>query len=336
MSFTAALGIADIRARYRALNRRLMAMRAVIIVLLIAAVSVVGYPLILQWQSARNLAATSNNAAEQVAGWPYPQAERVLEAARDYNKRLAERGQSILGEVADPFTTQTGESKTSDADDSAASQDEDYQSQLNAGRGVMGTIRVPEASIELPIYHGTSDTALAHGAGHLYGTSLPVGGKSTHSVITGHRGLVSAAMFTRLDELEPGDFFYIEVMGKTLGYKVDRITVIKPDDTSKLTIVPGEDRVTLMTCTPYGVNTHRLLVSGHRVSVPNPAPDPTNLHDARTLGIWTAVGTFAAGWASIRIARYIRRSRRDALGIARHVKPAPSHISHKASARSKF
>ena len=134
----------------------------------------------------------------------------------------------------------------------------------------MGTIKVPKQSINLPIYHGTSEEALASGAGHLYGTSLPVGGKSTHSVITGHRGLVEAMMFTRLDEVKKGDFFYIEVMGETLGYKVDNISVILPDDTSKLRIAPGEDRVTLMTCTPYGVNTHRLLISGHRVSIPAP------------------------------------------------------------------
>ena len=108
----------------------------------------------------------------------------------------------------------------------------------------MGTIKVPKQSINLPFYHGTSEEALASGAGHLYGTSLPVGGKSTHSVITGHRGLVEALMFTRLDEVKEGDFFYIEVMGETLGYKVDRISVILPDDTSKLKIVPGEDRAT--------------------------------------------------------------------------------------------
>ena len=168
-------------------------------------------------------------------------------------------------------------------------------------------------SINLPFYHGTSEEALASGAGHLYGTSLPVGGKSTHSVITGHRGLVEALMFTRLDEVKEGDFFYIEVMGETLGYKVDRISVILPDDTSKLKIVPGEDRVTLMTCTPYGVNTHRLLISGHRVAIPMPAPEPNDVLDARNIALGVGLGILAAGLFIIWLAR-----RHKAARIIRH------------------
>ena len=177
----------------------------------------------------------------------------------------------------------------------------------------MGTIKVPKQSINLPFYHGTSEEALASGAGHLYGTSLPVGGKSTHSVITGHRGLVEALMFTRLDEVKEGDFFYIEVMGETLGYKVDRISVILPDDTSKLKIVPGEDRVTLMTCTPYGVNTHRLLISGHRVAIPMPAPEPNDVLDARNIALGVGLGILAAGLFIIWLAR-----RHEAARIIRH------------------
>lgn len=138
--------------------------------------------------------------------------------------------------------------------------------------GVMATVRIPKISVNLPIYHGTSQSALASGAGHLYGTSLPVGGKNTHAVITGHRGLVSAEMFTRLDEMRVGDYFYIEVMGKTLGYKVDKISVILPNETDSLRVRAGEDRVTLMTCTPYGINTHRLLVSGVRAPIPAAVP----------------------------------------------------------------
>ena len=129
---------------------------------------------------------------------------------------------------------------------------------------------MPKIGVELPIRHGTSEPVLAVGAGHLYGTSLPVGGTGSHTVVTGHRGLVKSLMFTRLDELHDGDFMYIKVMDETLGYEVDRISVIEPDDVSRLKIVPGEDRLTLMTCTPYGINTHRLLVSGHRVAIPLP------------------------------------------------------------------
>ena len=171
----------------------------------------------------------------------------------------------------------------------------------------MGTIKIPKISVNLPIYHGTSQTALASGAGHLYGSSLPVGGDGTHSVITGHRGLVNAMMFTRLDEMKTGDFFYIEVMGETLGYEVDRIIVINPDDTSQLKIVPGEDRVTLMTCTPYGVNTQRLLISGHREPIPMPAPDPSDLHDTRTIVTMVVVCGLLGGWLLLGVIGRIRR-----------------------------
>lgn len=143
----------------------------------------------------------------------------------------------------------------------------------------------------------------------LYGTSLPVGGTDTHAVLTGHRGMVNALMFTRIDELVVGDDFYISVMGETLAYEVDAITVILPTEGTKyLRVRPGEDRVTLMTCTPYGVNTHRLLVSGHRVSMPQPAPYPQDARRDTKLIAWvaglgTGVVTIAA-WGVIR-----RRSR---------------------------
>ena len=121
-------------------------------------------------------------------------------------------------------------------------------------------------AMELPIYHGTSQEVLEKGAGHLFGTSLPVGGKSTHSVITGHTGLGKARLFTDLTELKKGDLFYISVVSRNLAYRVDQISVVKPEDTGKLQIMDGEDYVTLMTCTPYGINSHRLLVRGSRTS----------------------------------------------------------------------
>ena len=165
--------------------------------------------------------------------------------------------------------------------------------QYRSARDLSGT---SVRSVRLPIYHGTSESALASGAGHLYGSSLPVGGKSTHAVLTGHRGLVEAAMFTRLDEMRVGDYFYIEVMGRTFGYQVDRITVIEPNDTSQLKIVPGEDRVTLMTCTPYGVNTHRLLVSATRSAIPDEIPAENDaVKDARAIGAITGIATLVVG-----------------------------------------
>lgn len=306
--FDEVIDISDLVAERRRLQRNLWAMRIITIVLLIAAIAVACFPLALQFESDRNLAATTATTAKEVAGWPYPQAEDKLTAARAYNKKLAESGQPILGEAVDPFAAAQGGSQAS-GEDSASKKDKEYQSLLNTGNGVMGTIKVPKQSINLPFYHGTSEEALASGAGHLYGTSLPVGGKSTHSVITGHRGLVEALMFTRLDEVKEGDFFYIEVMGETLGYKVDRISVILPDDTSKLKIVPGEDRVTLMTCTPYGVNTHRLLISGHRVAIPMPAPEPNDVLDARNIALGVGLGILAAGLFIIWLARCHKAAR---------------------------
>lgn len=306
--FDEVIDISDLVAERRRLQRNLWAMRIITIVLLIAAIAVACFPLALQFESDRNLAATTATTAKEVAGWPYPQAEDKLTAARAYNKKLAESGQPILGEAVDPFAAAQGGSQAS-GEDSASKKDKEYQSLLNTGNGVMGTIKVPKQSINLPFYHGTSEEALASGAGHLYGTSLPVGGKSTHSVITGHRGLVEALMFTRLDEVKEGDFFYIEVMGETLGYKVDRISVILPDDTSKLEIVPGEDRATLMTCTPYGVNTHRLLISGHRVAIPMPAPEPNDVLDARNIALGVGLGILAAGLFIIWLARWHKAAR---------------------------
>lgn len=243
------------------------------------------YPFVLQTISDRELASESGSVSATVDSWPESQRAGQLKKAHAYNKKLAASGQPVLGEAVDPFFTQSGQSTASDQTDSESAKDKTYQSLLNAsGDGIMGSIVIPTISVNLPIFHGSSDAVLARGIGHLYGTSLPVGGRSTQSVLTGHRGLVSALMFTRLDELKIGDDFYIRVMGETLGYKIDRISVILPNDTSQLRVGSGEDRITLMTCTPYGVNTHRLLVSGVRASIPDTIPELRNApSDAKQL-----------------------------------------------------
>lgn len=343
-SFEEAIDVADEMRQRRHARGKTLAMRAIAALLIVAAICIGGFPAMLQYRSARDLSGTSVRSAQTVAGWPYPQADDAFAAAQDYNKRLAESGQPILGEAKDPFADVRGGSRASVSDSaesdnqvgesgpqmsdsaesdsqsdengsqlsdsgesdnqsgadassaSASSADAEYQGLLDSGGGVMGTIRIPKISVRLPIYHGTSESALASGAGHLYGSSLPVGGKSTHAVLTGHRGLVEAAMFTRLDEMRVGDYFYIEVMGRTLGYQVDRITVIEPNDTSQLKIVPGEDRVTLMTCTPYGVNTHRLLVSATRSAIPDEIPAENDaVKDARAIGAITGIATLVVG-----------------------------------------
>lgn len=142
----------------------------------------------------------------------------------------------------------------------------DYESMLNPdGSGVMGYLEIPKISVSLPILHGTGDEVLARGIGHLQGSSLPVGGKGTHAVLTGHRGLPSARLFTDLDQMEETDRFRILTLGEELDYEVSEIRTVLPENTRDLKIFPEEDLVTLVTCTPYGVNTHRLLVTGKRI-----------------------------------------------------------------------
>ena len=137
------------------------------------------------------------------------------------------------------------------------------------GTGIMGYITISKIGVKLPIYHGTSDSVLQIAAGHLEGSSLPVGGTSTHAVISAHRGLPSAKLFTNLDQLEVGDTFTITVLDRVLTYEVDKISIVLPTETDELKIAEGKDYVTLMTCTPYGINTHRLLVRGRRIETPN-------------------------------------------------------------------
>ncbi len=171
-----------------------------------------------------------------------------MEAAKQYNRELSPKV------VPDAFSAKAGK------------KDVAYEEVLDIGQdGMMGYISIPSINIELPVYHYTRDDVLKKGAGHLLGSSLPVGGKGTHSVISAHRGLPSAKMFTDLNLLQKGDSFYIHVLDKRLKYKVDRIEVVDPDETSSLGIESEKDLVTLVTCTPYGVNTQRLLVRGHRV-----------------------------------------------------------------------
>lgn len=308
--------------------------RCVSVLLIVGAVVVASLPFAMQAHSARRLAETSDSAARTVAGWPYPMAMEELERARAYNRRLAVEGQPVLGEAADPFTTRpagtAGDADTADdsapsggAGLSAADTDANYQGLLDSGAGIMGTVLVPKIGVELPIRHGTSEPVLAVGAGHLYGTSLPVGGTGSHTVVTGHRGLVKSLMFTRLDELHDGDFMYIKVMDETLGYEVDRISVIEPDDVSRLKIVPGEDRLTLMTCTPYGINTHRLLVSGHRVAIPLPAPDPADVRDERATELGALAMTIVCTMGGMLLCCMVVRSMRPRHRIMRHVSAWP-------------
>lgn len=141
-----------------------------------------------------------------------------------------------------------------------------YNDILNiSDSSIIGSIEIPVIDVNMPIYHGTSETILSKGAGHMEETSFPIGGENTHSVITGHRGLPSSKLFTRLDELQKNDLFYINVLNQTIAYEIDKISIVTPNNIDSINIESGKDLVTLITCTPYGLNTHRLLVTGHRI-----------------------------------------------------------------------
>ena len=183
--------------------------------------------------------------AEQVADLDENAYDRLWEDARIYNKTLGDRMNRFV---------------------MAEEQKKAYAALLNiADNGVMGYIEIPKVRCNLPIYHGTDEAVLQVAIGHVPGSSLPVGGESTHCVLSGHRGLPSAKLFTNLDELETGDVFMLRVLDETLTYEVDQIRTVLPNELGDLAIVEGEDYCTLVTCTPYGVNSHRLLVRGHRV-----------------------------------------------------------------------
>lgn len=189
--------------------------------------------------------------AQEVADLNGAEYDRLLEAARDYNAGIAERSNTFV---------LTEEEQA------------EYQSLLNMdGTGVMGYIEVPNIKLSLPVYHGTEDSVLQIAVGHLDWSALPVGGEGTHCVLSGHRGLPSAKLFTNLDQLREGDTFTLRVLDEVLCYEVDQIRIVEPQDTAALLPEPGQDLCTLVTCTPYGVNTHRLLVRGHRIETPDSA-----------------------------------------------------------------
>lgn len=220
-----------------------------IFLLFILGIGLLAYPLVSEWVNGQAQTTVMENYNHAAAGLDAEQASAMKAAAREYNEGL-------LGSVVltDPFDA-----------DAAAVGTEEYISLLNiSGSGVMGTVRIPRIHVSLPIYHGTSLEVLEKGAGHLENTSLPIGGMGTHAVISAHSGLPASALFTDLENLMEGDLFFIDVLDETLAYRVDQIKVVEPEDTSDLLIDRTQDYVTLVTCTPYGVNSQRLLVRGQR------------------------------------------------------------------------
>ena len=203
----------------------------------------------------------SNYVNEKYASEIHTAYEEIIQQA-DNSALLEAKKQAIAyNETITPGTAGEAYSQAALMDAS-----EDYESLLNiAGNGTMGYVEIPKISVNLPIYHGTGNDSLERGVGHLLGSSLPVGGESTHAILTGHSGMATQKMFTDLEQLAVGDVFYLHILDDTLAYQVDSIKTVLPYDTSLLGIVSGKDYCTLVTCTPYGVNTHRLLVRGTRI-----------------------------------------------------------------------
>lgn len=218
---------------------------ALLVLILLVGLSLLLYPSVSDYWNSFHQTRAIASYAEQVANLDNDTYDQLWEDARAYNRSLLLRDNAFL---------------------LSEEQKADYVRLLDvSGLGIMGYIEIPAIDVSLPIYHGTEESVLQIAVGHLDWTSLPVGGMSTHCVLSGHRGLPSAKLFTNLDKLAEGDVFMLRVLDEVLTYEVDQVLIVEPHETDALHIVEGEDYCTLVTCTPYGINTHRLLVRGHRI-----------------------------------------------------------------------
>lgn len=217
----------------------------ILVIILLVGLSLLLYPTVSDYWNSFHQSRAIASYAETVAEINNIDYEKIWNDAVQYNRKWAEK-----------------ENKWSMSEEEVA----EYESLLNvSGNGIMGYIEIPDIKVSLPIYHGVDEGVLQVAIGHLQETSLPVGGKGTHCVISGHRGLPSAKLFTDLDQLVEGDIFIMRILDETLTYEVDRILIVEPEDVSGLEAEEGMDYCTLVTCTPYGINSHRLLVRGHRI-----------------------------------------------------------------------
>lgn len=224
------------------------------IAIFLAGVALIAYPLVSNVMNQSREHGVVESTADTISGVNEETLLAERERALEYNRQLLD-GRAV---VTDPFDP-----------DAERPTDEDYNAVMNlAGDGVMGTLNIPAIHLELPIYHTVDSSVLEHGVGHLEGTSLPIGGESSHCVLSGHTGLPRMKIFDNLDQLEVGDYFIISVLGEDHAYQVTSTEVVLPDETDSLVIQEGKDLCTLVTCTPYGVNTHRLLVHAERCEVP--------------------------------------------------------------------
>lgn len=211
----------------------------------LAGAGLLAYPSVADWWNSFHQSRAVASYAQAVADLDEATYDKLLSEAEDYNKKLAESG--IIWQMS-------------------KKQIKEYNGLLNINdTGIMGYIDIPKINVQLPIYHGTDESVLQIAIGHIAGSSLPIGGKNTHCIVSGHRGLPSAKLFTDIDKMTEGDVFTMTVLDRTVTYEVDQIRIVEPTNLSDLQIVDGKDYCTLVTCTPYGINTHRLLVRGHRI-----------------------------------------------------------------------
>lgn len=217
----------------------------IIVLVLIAGLSLLLYPSVSDYWNSFHSSVAIADYSKLVSDISEEEYDKLLSAAQSYNNKISEKDNIFY------------------LDDE---QKKEYNELLNiTGTGIMGYIEIPNIKISIPVYHGTSEATLQIAIGHLEWSSLPVGGKSTHCVLSGHRGLPSAKLFTDLDKLVVGDVFVMRVLDDAYTYEVDKIMIVEPDETDDLVVIEGGDYCTLVTCTPYGINSHRLLVRGHRI-----------------------------------------------------------------------
>ena len=271
-------------------RRRRIAINAVLQILAMTAVGMLVYPQAADWLSRIGHNADISGYVARVADTPSEERERILEAAYAYNDELQP------GPLTDPYTSL--------AEDEALRSELylAYEEMLRvSGTEAIGTLSYPAVGIGLPVYHGTTEDTISRGIGHLYGTSLPVGGPDTHAVLTSHSGLPHAQLFSPLHKAKMGDTFWISVLGEDHYYRVERIETVLPGQTDSLEIVAGEDWVTLFTCTPIGVNTHRLMIHAIRIPDQEALGVEEIAGDGITLGfpwwaVWFGGGSLVVGW----------------------------------------
>ncbi len=284
--------------------------RTPIVLLIIAMIGfgALTYPSAANWFASLTQRSDVASYVRQIENIPVQELTDTLRDAEEYNSHVP------AGVLRDPYSG----SSSDQAGDPGYQQ---YLSTLTASEnGVIGEIRYPRLDISLPIYHGTSDDVLRRGVGHLYGSSLPIGGPSTHSVLTSHSGLLSASLFTDLPKAAVGDVFTVNVMGEDRYYEVRQIETVLPEETQSLRISTGQDRVTLVTCTPIGINSHRLLVHGERIDAPVGSDGKELASSGETAGFpWWALG-FISGSALVAFILFKPVNRRKAPnGATEHV-----------------